>query len=95
MKTDRIWKLLVALLAAALFYGADGLHRLAGRGGGPSSFTPSAQAEIIGHGMTMDAEDVLITSSADGRKLYLWTFGPWNLNERRIPQFSRTVCIEE
>ncbi len=93
MKTDRTWKLLVAILAAALFYAADGLHRLAG--GGSSSFTPSAQAEIIGQGMTMDAEDVLITSSADGKRLYLWTFGPWNLNERRIPQFRRTVCIDE
>ena len=93
MKSDRTWKLLVALLAAALFYAADGLHRLAG--GGPTSLTPSAQAEIIGHGMTMDAEDVLITSSADGMTLYLWTFGPWNLNERRIPQFRRTVCLNE
>ena len=93
MKSDRTWKLLAALLAAAIFYAADGLHRLAG--GGASSLTPAAQAEIIGHGMTMDAEDVLITSSADGRRLYLWTFGPWNLNERRIPQFQRSVCIDD
>ena len=90
MKTDRTWKLLAVLLAAALFYTADGLHRYAG---GPS-LTPAAQAEIIGHGMTVDAEDVLITSSADGKTLYLWTFGPWNLNERRIPEFRRAVCAQ-
>jgi hypothetical protein len=92
MKTDRTWKLLAALLAAALFYAADGLHRLAG---GRPGFTSAAQAQIVGHGMTMDAEDVLITSSADGRRLYLWTFGPWNLNERRIPQFKGSVCMDD
>jgi hypothetical protein len=91
MKRDRFWKLLAVLFVAALFYAADAVHRLAGAG----PLTPQARADIIGPAMTEDAEDVLVTSSRDGRTLYIWTFGPWNLNERRIPQYRRTVCIDD
>jgi hypothetical protein len=91
MRNDRFWKLLAAALVVALLYVADSIGRLAG--GGP--LTPQANAEMIAHGMTLDAEDVLITSSADGRTLYIWTFGPWALNERRIPQFRQAVCVRD
>ena len=35
--------------------------------------------------------DVLITASSDGRTLYIWSFGDWNLEERRLPVFQRVV----
>ena len=89
MKKNRFWKLFALVAAAALIYAADGLHRLAGRG----PLTPQARADVIAHGMTLDAEDALITSSADGKTLYIWTFGPWNINERRVPQFRHSVCV--
>lgn len=91
MKSDTGWKLITLALIGALLFGGYGLHRLAG-GAPAGSF---AQAQVIGPAITRDAEDVLITSSADGRTLYLWTFGPWNLNERRVPEFRRAICAPE
>ena len=90
MRTDRFWKLLAAAFVAALFYAGDALHRLAGAG----PLTPQARAQIIGPAMTEYAEDVLVTSSASGKTLYIWTFGPWKLDELRVPQYRHKVSIE-
>lgn len=87
---DRMWKLIAAAFVVALFYVGAGLHGLAG-----SPLTPRAQAQLVDGAMTQDAEDVLITSSVDGKTLYIWTFGPWHLNERRIPELKRVVCAGE
>jgi hypothetical protein len=89
MRQDRGWKLIAIAFIAALLYAGYGLHRLSG--GEPLS--PTADAQMIGPAITQDAEDVLVTSSVDGRTIYLWTFGPWNLNERRVPEFRRAVCV--
>ena len=89
MKTNGLWKMLAAAFIVALFYIGGGLYELA-RG---QSLTPRAYGEgvIIGPALTVDAEDILITSSADGQKLYLWTFGQRTLNEHRMPKFQRTI----
>lgn len=86
-KSDRTWKVLTAAFIVALFYIGSGLHEMAG--GAP--LANQAHADVIGGSVTQDHEDVLITSSSDGRKLYLWTFGPWNLSERRVPELKRVV----
>ncbi|MHC4590985.1 MAG: hypothetical protein ACYTAQ_17110 [Planctomycetota bacterium] len=91
MKSDRIWKLLAVAFVAALFYAADAVHRLAGAG----PLTPQARAQVVGPAMTEGAENVLVTSSADGRTLYIWTFGPWKLDEWRIPQYRHRVNIDD
>jgi hypothetical protein len=87
---DRLWKLIAIAFVASLFYVGAGLHGLAG--GAP--LTPRAHAELIGGAMTEDSEDVLITSSVDGRTLYIWTLGPWNLNERRLPELKRIISAD-
>lgn len=89
MKNDRTWKFLSLAAIAGVFYVGHGLHTMAGG----TSLTPAANADLIGGAMTVDAEDVLITSSADGRTLHLWTFGPWDLNQRRVPQYARSVVV--
>jgi hypothetical protein len=91
MKSDRFWKLLAAAFVAALFYAADAVHRLAG--GGP--LTPQATAQVMAPAMTEYAEDVLVTSSPSGKTLYIWTFGPWKLDELRVPQFRHSVSIND
>lgn len=91
MRSDRIWKLLAAAFVVALFYAADAVHRLAGAG--PLALGAQARAQVIGPAMTEYAEDVLITASPDGRTLYIWTFGPWRLDEQRVPQFRHKVTI--
>ena len=87
MKTNRFWKMLAIALVVALFYVGTGLHSHADG----QSLVPSAHGQIIGPAITQDAQDVLITASADGRTLYIWTFGDWNLEERRLPVFQRVV----
>ena len=91
MRSDRTWKLLAAAFVVALLYAANAVHRLAG--GGP--ITPQARAQVIGPAMTQYAEDVLLTASPDGRTLYIWTFGPWNLDELRVPQYRHRVTIRD
>lgn len=89
MKTNGLWKMLAAAFIVALFYVGGALYELADG----KSLTPEAYGEgiLIGPALTVDAEDILITSSADGRELYLWTFGNRTLNEHRMPQFQRAV----
>ncbi len=89
MKTNGLWKMLAATFIVALFYIGGALYEMAGG----DSLTTRAYGEgvIIGPALTVDAEDILITSSADGRELYLWSFGNRTLNEHRVPQFQRTV----
>ena len=89
MKTNGLWKILAAAFIVALFYIGGALYELAGG----KSLTPQAYGEgvVIGPALTVDAEDILITSSADGKTLYLWTFGRRNLNEQRMPEFQRTI----
>ncbi|MHC5023909.1 MAG: hypothetical protein ACYTGG_08350 [Planctomycetota bacterium] len=84
---DRVWKLIAIAFVAALFYVGTGLHDLAGG----ESITPRANAELIGGALTQDAEDVLITSSACGRALYIWTLGDWHLNDHRMPRLKRII----
>jgi hypothetical protein len=91
MRHDRFWKLLAIVFVAALFYAADAVHRLAGAG----PLTPQAGAQVIGPAVTEYDEDVLVTSSSDGRVLYIWTFGPWKLDEWRVPQFRHRVCVND
>ena len=91
MKRDRFWKVLAVAFVAALFYAADAVHRLAGAG----PLTPRAQAQVIGPALTEYAEDALVTSSPDGRTLYIWTFGPWKLDELRVPQFRHSVTMDD
>ncbi len=68
MKTNGLWKMLAAAFIAALFYIGGALYELAGG----KSLTPTAYGDgtVIGPALTIDAEDILITSSADGQKLY-------------------------
>lgn len=89
MKTDRLWKVLAAAFIVALIYIGGALHELAG--GEPLTPAAYGQAGLIGPALTVDAEDILITSSADGQKLYLWTFGNRRLNELRMPRFQGTI----
>ncbi len=89
MRQDRGWKLIAIAFIGDLLYAGYGLHRLTGG----ERLGSNASAQVIGPAMTLDAEDVLVTSSADGRTIYLWTFGPWNLNERRIPEFRRALRV--
>ena len=88
MKQDRIWKVIALIAVVGLFYVGSALHRLAG---GDGVFGQQAHAQLVDGAMTQDAEDVLITTSADGTRLYIWTFGPFNLNNRRIPEFRAEV----
>ncbi len=89
MKTNGLWKMLAAAFIVALFYIGGGLYELAGG----ESLTPKAYGEgaLIGPALTVDAEDILITSSANGKELYLWTFGKRTLNEHRMPRFQGTI----
>ena len=91
MKTNTLWKMLAAAFIVALFYIGGALYELAGG----ESLTPRAYGEgaLIGPAMTIDAEDILITSSADGQTLYLWSFGQRTLNEQRMPRFQRTITF--
>ena len=89
MKTDRLWKVLAAAFIVALFYIGGALYELAG--GEPMTPAAYGQAGLIGPALTVDAEDILITSSADGKTLYLWTFGRRNLNAQRMPELAREV----
>ena len=89
MKTDRLWKVLAAAFIVALFYIGGALYELAG--GEPLTPTAYGQAGLIGPAMTVDAENILITSSADGKTLYLWTFGRRTLNELRLPELARSI----
>ncbi len=89
MKTDRLWKVLAAAFIVALFYIGGALYELAG--GEPLTPAAYGQAGLIGPALTIDAEDILITSSADGQKLYLWSFGQRTLNAQRMPRFQRTI----
>ncbi len=89
MKTDRLWKVLAAAFIVALFYIGGALYELAG--GEPRTPAAYGQAGLIGPALTVNAEDILITSSADGQKLYLWTFGNRTLNELRMPELAREV----
>ncbi len=89
MKTNGLWKMLAAAFIVALFYIGGALYELAGG----ESLTPKAYGEgaLIGPALTIDAEDILVTTSADGQKLYLWSFGQRTLNEQRMPRFQRTI----
>ncbi len=87
MKANRFWKMLSIALVVALFSIGTAIHRQAD--GRP--LLPAAHGQVIGPAITQDAQDVLITASADGRTLYIWTFGDWNLEERRLPVFQRVV----
>ena len=89
MKSDRTWKLLVAAFIVALFYIGSAINQLSG--GEPFTQQALGQAGLIGPAMTIDAEDTLITSSADGKNLYVWTFGRRTLNEQRIPELQRVI----
>lgn len=89
MKSDRTWKLLVAAFIVALFYIGSALNQLAG--GEPFTKQAYGQAGLIGPAMTIDAEDTLITSSSDGKTLYVWTFGRRTLNEQRVPELRRVI----
>ena len=89
MKSDRTWKLLVAAFIVALFYIGSSLNQLAG--GEPFTQQAFGQAGLIGPAMTIDAEDTLITSSADGKTLYVWTFGRRTLNELRLPELQCVI----
>lgn len=89
MKTDGLWKMLAAAFIVALFYLGGALYELAG--GESLTSTAYGEGALIGPALTVDAEDVLITSSADGQKLHLWTFGQRTLNELRMPRFQRTI----
>ena len=91
MKSDRNWKLLAAAFIVALFYIGSSLNQLLG--GEPLTQQAFGQAGLIGPAMTIDAEDTLITSSADGRTLYVWTFGRRTLNEQRLPEFQRSIHV--
>ena len=91
MKSHQTWKLLAAALIVALFYIGSSLNQLLG--GEPLSQQAFGQAGVIGPAMTIDAEDTLITSSADGRTLYIWTFGRRTLNEQRLPEFRRAIQV--
>jgi hypothetical protein len=93
MRRDRFWKVLAVAFVAALFYAADAVHRLVGAG--PLAPRTRAQAQVIGPAMTEYAEEVLVTASPDGRTLYIWTFGPWNLDELRVPQFRHSVSMDD
>ena len=89
MKTDRLFKVLAAAFIVALFYIGGALYELAG--GEPLTPAAYGQAGLIGPALTVDAENILITSSADGKTLYLWTFGRRTLNELRMPRFQGTI----
>ncbi len=89
MKTARLWKVLAAAFIVALFYIGGALYELAG--GEPLTPAAYGQAGLIGPAMTVDAENILITSSADGKTLYLWTFGRRTLNELRLPELARSI----
>lgn len=91
MKSHRTWKLLAAALIVALFYIGSSLNQLLG--GEPFTQQAFGQAGVIGPAMTIDAEDTLITSSADGKTLYIWTFGRRTLNEQRLPEFRRAIQV--
>ncbi len=87
MKANRFWKMLSIAFVVALFSIGTAIHApVDGR-----SLLPAAHGQIIGPAITQDAQDVLITASADGRTLYIWTFGDWNLEERRLPVFQQVV----
>ena len=89
MKTNGLWKMLAAAFIVALFYIGGALYELAGG----KSLTPRAYGEgtVIGPALTVDAEDILITTGPSGKTLYLWTFGNRTLNEQRMPRFQGTI----
>ena len=87
MKANRFWKMLAIALVVALFSIGTAIH--APVDGWP--LLPAAHGQVIGPAITQDAQDVLITASADGRTLYIWTFGDWNLEERRLPVFKGVI----
>ena len=88
MKTDRFGKLLAAGIVAGLFYVGSAVFALAG-----GRVSPTAQAQIMAPSLTQEHDDVLITTSADGKTLYLWTFGHRQLlDANRVPVFQGEVC---
>lgn len=90
MKTDRTGKLLVAGLVAGLFYVGTALFSLSG-----ASMTQSADAQFLAPSLTTTHDDVLITNSLDGKKLYIWTFGHrQTLDVNRMPIFQCEITAE-
>jgi hypothetical protein len=78
MKHDRFWKMLSVCFLAAMIYIGHGLHVLTGADG--PSFGNSALA--AGVGTPSDQTEVVLTSSENGRTIYIWQY-----NHARPPRF--------
>jgi len=86
-RNDRFWKAVAVALVAGVFYLGTAIFISGGE-----SLQPKANAQIIGPSMTQQHEDILITSSVDGKTLYLWTFGHQPLLDNdRFPTFQGKV----
>lgn len=83
-RNDRFWKLMAVALVIGVFYLGTVIFISGGQ-----SLTPKADAQIIAPSLTQTHDDVLITSSVDGKTLYLWTFGYRPLlDAERYPTFQ-------
>lgn len=71
---DRFSRLVGAAIAAGLFYVGTAVLVHSGE-----AVTPGASAQLIAPSLTQTHEDVLVTSSSDGTRLHLWTFGDGKL----------------
>lgn len=79
MKQQMGWMVLgAALFGAGMWFGMSGLG--------------DAEAQTVGRAMGMGDHDVLFTSSADGRTLYLWRLQPGHVVNPHIqPRIERSV----
>jgi hypothetical protein len=73
-RNDRFAKFIGTAIAAGLFYLGTAIVIHSGQ-----PITPRAEAQMIAPSLTQTHEDVLVTSSLDGSRLHLWTFGDGKL----------------
>ncbi len=84
---DRFSKLLGTAIAVGLFYVGTAIFVHSGE-----SMTPTANAQLIAPSLTQRHDDVLITTSSDGTRLHLWTFGDGKLLDAdRFPSYQGRI----
>ena len=90
---QRFWKVVSVGAVVGLFVLASAVHELAGRG--PLVADSSAQADfLLAPGMDVSGREMLFTHSADGKTIYLWSFGNWLPNNNRTPVLQETFCAD-
>ncbi len=89
MTAKTFWQICFVALIISLFYIGHGLNT---RQAGPG-LVKTAEAQVITSGVVNDG-NLLITTSRDGRSLFLWTFGPDEISKDRYPVFQDSVRVK-